>query len=157
LPPIPRTDGPAIFAAAAALLALLFLAPGSGRGQSANARTFGDFVLRYSAISTAQLPPSMLRKYSIERSDRHGLLNIAVEQKSDHSRMVHADVSAIVTDLFGQSVPVRFIETDEAGQIDYLGTFPLNGSGNYRFDVKVIAPGRTRAFELTFNRDYIVD
>ena len=59
---------------------LALLVPRTGRAdQSA---TFGDIVVRYSAISTDQLFPAVARSYGIERSKRNGLVNIAVERKS---------------------------------------------------------------------------
>lgn len=146
-----------VAAIALALLLLLLLVPRHGHGQPAHTQDFGDFIVHFSAISTSQLPREMASKYGITRSDDQGLLNIAVEQKSQHSRMVNADVGGTVTDLFGHTQPVHFIETDEAGEIDYLGAFPLNGTGNYRFRVNVGIAGRAQLYVVRFNRDYIVD
>ncbi len=140
-----------------ALFVVLSLVPGHGHGQSAHVQDFGDYSVRFSAISTMQLPAGPASKYAIARSNHQGLVNIAVERKGEPPRMVSADVSGTVTDLFGHALPVRFIRTDEAGEIDYLGVFELNGSGNYRFKIDVVAQGKTRAYTVRFNRDYFVD
>lgn len=141
--------------AAIALLLVLLLVPRHGRGQSM--QDIGDYVVRYSAISTEHLAASMAAKYGISRGHDHGLLNIAVEQKNSHSRMVRADVSASVSDLSGHQQTVKFQETEEDGQFDYLGQFTFSGSGSYLFTVKVTPPGATRAYVVKFNQDYVAD
>jgi len=146
-----------VIAAIAQALLVLLLIPRHAHGQTAHEQDFGDFVVHFSAISASQLPADMLRKYGIANDNHQGLLNIAVEQKTESSHMVSADVGGTVTDLFGHSHPVRFIRTDEAGEIDYLGVFPITGSGNYRFRIDVVAAGRTRPYTVRFNRDYIED
>jgi hypothetical protein len=155
-----------VLLAAIALLVILLLLPRHGQGQSV--QDFGDYIVHYSAITTNQLVGSVAKQYGIERSDRRGLLNIAVEAKTGgesrliqsnmiQSRMIRADVSASVGDLSGHVSPVHLRETSENGDIDYLGEFPLTGSGSYMFNVKVIPPGGTRPYVVKFSRDYVVD
>ena len=150
-----------VLLAAIALLVILLLLPRHGRGQSA--QDFGDYIVHYSAITTNQLVDSVARQYAIERSDRRGLLNIAVQAKAGgaarliESHMIRADISATVGDLSGHVSPIHLRETSENGDIDYLGEFPLSGSGSYVFDVKVIPPGGTRPYSVKFSRDYVVD
>ena len=144
-----------VLIAAIVLLLILLLVPRHGRGQSM--QDIGDYVVRYSAIATEHLAPAMAAKYGISRAHDRGLLNIAVEQKNSHSRMVRADVSATVSDLTGHQQAVEFKETEEAGQFDYLGQFTFSGSGSYLFTVKVIPPGGTRAHLVKFNQDYVAD
>lgn len=139
------------------LLLILLLVPRHGHGQSTAEQDFGDYVIHYSAIYTNQLLPDMARRYAIERAADRGLINVAVEEKGKPSRMVRADVNARVSDLFGHEQRIRFRETEEDGQVDYLGTFRLNGSGSYRFTVHVVAPGATQPYVVSFNRDYVVD
>ena len=144
-----------VLIAASALLLILLLVPRHGHGQSM--QDIGDYVVRYSAIPTEHLAPAMAAKYGISRAHDRGLLNIAVEQKNSHSRMVRADVSASVSDLTGHTQPIVFSETEEGGQFDYLGQFTFNGSGSYVFTVKVIPPGGTRSYVVRFNQDYVAD
>ncbi len=146
-----------VLAIAIALLLVLLLLPRHGGGQSISTQDFGRYVVHYSAISTNQLPESMAKRYAIARDASHGLLNVAVEEKGDGSRMVSADVSARVGDLLGHDQPLRMRETSEGGEIDYLGVFELNGSGTYRFSVRVTLPGATQPQVFMFNRDYVVD
>jgi hypothetical protein len=146
---------------AIALLIVLLLLPRHGQG--AQAQEFGDYIVHYNAIATSQLQAAMAKQYGIERSARRGLLNIAVEKIADASRhdgtthMMNADVRAEVSDLTGHKQPIALRETEENGDVDYLGDFPLSGSGAYIFTVKVTPPGHTQPFVVRFNQDYVVD
>jgi hypothetical protein len=146
--------GVALFAVL--LLLVLLLAPRPGHG--AQQQDFGDYVVHYNAISTNQLVDSMARQYHIERSAQRGLLNVAVEHKhTGGAQMVGAEISAEVSDLTGHRAPIRMRETSENGDVDYLGEFPLSGSGAYIFTVKITPPGQNQPFVVRFNQDYVVD
>ena len=142
------------------LLLVLLLLPriGEGAQEAANSQDFGDFVIHYNAISTNRLVDSMARQYHIERSSKRGLLNIAVEHRHDGTAsMVGAQISADVSDLTGHHAPISMRETSEGGDIDYLGEFPLSGSGAYIFTVKVTPQGNSQPFVVRFNQDYVID
>lgn len=141
---------------AALLLLLLLLIPKTGHGET---REFGDYVVRYNAIPTTALGADMAKSYGIERSNRNGLLNIAVQKKRDgaEAELVGAKLSGSVSDLTGHTHPIAFRETREGGDIDYLGQFPVDGSGTYLFTVSVAPAGGGAAYTLKFNQDYVVD
>jgi len=156
------------------VLLLALLIPRAGHADQT--ATFGDVVVRYSAISTDQLFPAVAQSYGIERSSRNGLVNIAVENKSslDAGEMISAVVTGKVADLTGHSRPIRFRETNEDGAVDYLGEFPIDASGTYVFTINV-SPGRSPSaaeamdglerpkvgqatpYTVKFNRDYVAD
>ena len=156
------------------MLLLALLIPRTGHADQT--ATFGDVVVRYSAISTDQLFPAVAQSYGIERSSRNGLVNIAVEKKSssDAGEMIAAVVTGKVADLTGHSRPIRFRETNEDGAVDYLGEFPIDASGTYVFTINV-SPGRSPSaaeamdglerpkvgqatpYTVKFNRDYVAD
>jgi len=143
---------------AVALTPMLLVLPRHGRGEDANDRDFGDYVVHFSAISTDQLLAGVASQYGIERSARRGLLNVSVERKGAPApHTVSADVVAEVRDLSGHRQPVPVRETSENGDIDYLGEFPLGGSGTYLFTLRVTPPGRVQPYVVTFNQDYVVD
>jgi len=147
-----------VFIVAIVVLVVLLLLPRHGDGHGEQARDFGDYIVHYSAITTNQLVAESAKNYGIERSDRRGLLNIAVQAKGgSEARMVGADVSTEVSDLTGHRLPIHLRETSENGDVDYLGEFPLSGSGAYVFTVKVTPPGHTQPYLVKFNQDYIVD
>jgi hypothetical protein len=139
----------------AVLLALLL--PRAGHANQSE--TFGDIVVRYSAISTDQLFPDSAHRYGIERSAHNGLVNIAIERKmpSGEPALIAANVSGRVADLAGHARPIRFRETQEEGAIDYLGEFPIDASGTYVFTIDVTPPGVTHPYTVKFNRDYVAD
>jgi hypothetical protein len=142
---------------AIALLVVLLLIPRPGHGQQ-QTRDFGDYIVHYSAITTNQLLADVARNYGIERSAHRGLLNIAVQTKGDaQARMINASVSAQVSDLTGHTTTIVLRETTENGDVDYLGEFPLSGSGAYIFVVNVVAPGHREPYVVKFNQDYVVD
>ena len=88
--------------------------------------TFGDIVVRYSAISTDQLFPEVAKSYGIERSSRWpGQYRGAEKRCRRQAATVAATVSGSVADLTGHRQPIAFRETSENGDIDYLGEFPI--------------------------------
>jgi len=139
------------------VLLLALLIPRTGHADQT--ASFGDVVIRYSAISTDQLFPAVAQTYGIERSNRNGLVNIAVEKKggTDASEMIAAVVTGKVADLTGHSRPIRFRETKEDGAVDYLGEFPIDASGTYVFTINVSKLGQTTPYTVKFNRDYVAD
>jgi uncharacterized protein DUF4426 len=138
------------------MLLLALLMPRAGHADQT--ATFGDVIVRYSAISTDQLFPAVAQSYGIERSSRNGLVNIAVEKKGGDGAgaMIAATVTGKVADLTGHSRTIRFRETNEAGAVDYLGEFPIDASGTYVFTVDVRL-GQATPYTVKFNRDYAVD
>jgi hypothetical protein len=138
-----------------ALLALLL--PRSGHADQS--LKFGDVVVRYGAITTDQLFADVAQRYGIERSPRIGLVNIAVERNSGAAEAapISAAVTGSVASLTGHGKPIRFRETKDEGGVDYLGEFPLESSGTYVFTIEVTPPGRTQAYTVRFNRDYVLD
>jgi hypothetical protein len=142
-----------------ARLLVLALAASLPRAGAAGESEFGDISVRYSAITTSQLFPAIAQRYGLERSDRNGLVNIAIEHKAGDrtSHMIAADVSGTVADLSGHRRPIRFRETNEDGAIDYLGTFAIDAGGTHVFTIVVNVPGHSQAYTVTFNRDYVLD
>ena len=146
-----------LIAAVIVLLLLALLLP--RRGHADQSATFGDTVVRYSAVSTEQLDAASARRYGIERGPKNGLVNIAVERKAadGSGEMIAAGVTGTVADLTGHRRPIRFRETRDEGGIDYLGEFALDASGTYVFMVDVRVAGRAQPYTVTFNRDYVLD
>jgi hypothetical protein len=141
--------------AAIAVMAILCFFPMTSKADSD--KEFGDYVVHYSAISTTQLVRAIAKQYGIERSPKNGLLNISVEQKSEMTHTVNADITAEVGDLTGHDKSIRMRETNENGDIDYLGEFALDGSGTYVFTVKVSPPGKAQPFVVKFTQDFVID
>lgn len=139
-----------IFFAAAGVLS-------STRSHAESEKTFGNYVVHYSAISTTQLQPAIAKQYGIERSSNKGLLNISVEQKSETSHTIVADITADAGDLTGHNKPIRMRETSENGDIDYLGEFDIDSAGTYVFTVKVSPAGQAKPFVVKFTQDLVVD
>ena len=102
-----------VLIAAIALLLILLLLPRHSEGAQPNTQDFGDYIVHYSAISTNQLMTEVAKSYGIERSGHRGLLNIAVQAKSnDQAHMIGANISADVADLTGHHTPIQVRETN---------------------------------------------
>ena len=134
------------------IAALFCIAPVIARADSD--ADFGNYIVHYNALSTNQLLPAMAKQYGIERSTHRGLLNIAVESKTG---TVRAHVTATVGDLTGHDNPVSMRETSEAGDIDYLGEFPIDASGTFVFKIKIVVPDQQQPFVVKFSQDLVVE
>lgn len=147
----------AIAVAVIIVLLLALLLPRTGHADQG--ATFGDIVVRYSAISTDQLLADVARRYGIERSPRNGLVNIAIERKAGDAEpaIIAATVSGSVAELTGRPQPIRFRETQDEGAVDYLGEFAIDAAGTYVFTIKVTPPGQAQPYTVRFNRDYVLD
>jgi len=140
------------------LLLLTLLLPRTGHAEQSS--NFGDVTIRYSAISTEQLPPEMAQRYGFERSNRQGLVNIAIEKMPSAGAvgaMIAANVSGNVADLSGHKQVIGFRETKEDGAVDYLGQFPISASGTYVFTIQVSTPGQPVPYTVKFNREYVLE
>jgi len=71
--------------------------------------------------------------------------------------MIAAKVSGNVADLSGHKRPIDFRETQENGDVDYLGEFPVDASGTYVFTIQVSTAGQDVPYTIKFNRDYVLD
>src|SRR5436309_1964678 len=95
-----------------ALLLMLLLLPRSGYGETLQ---FGEYIVRYSAVTTNVLPAQIAQSYGLQRSSRNGLLNIAVQKKQtgDEAALIGATLHGSVSDLTGHAHPITFRETRE--------------------------------------------
>ena len=56
-------------------------------GQNENYKDFGDYVVHFNALSTADLPAEVARGYGITRSKNRAMLNVSIIRKEeDHER-----------------------------------------------------------------------
>jgi hypothetical protein len=127
-------------------------------------QTFGDMTVHYSALSTARLLPAMAKAYGIARSERRGLVNIAIEKKAAGGKTapVRATVAGKAASLGGDSAPLRFRELVEDGTVSYISEFPLSAPDTYTFSITVTpetaAPeGAAPAYTMKFSQDFVAD
>ena len=123
-----------------------------------NSERFGVYEVHYNALVTGMLGADMARQYGITRSNRGGMLNIAVHKTADDgsSVAVPATLSAEAINLTGQKSPVTVREI--AGpDISYIGLFDVNGPDTFNFhDFDQAGKARRRhSHTLRFSQNFV--
>ena len=146
-----RRSGVAAWLLAASLLA----AACAARAQYAE--DFGAYRVRYSALPTEQLLPSVAQAYGIIRSRGRGLVNIAVQRSADGdtSAPVRATLDGIATALDGQRIALKFREIAEDGAVYYISEFPVSAPDTYRFSISITPESATSPYLLKFSQDFV--
>jgi hypothetical protein len=118
---------------------------------------FGAYEVHYNALATSTLSADVAKQYSITRSARGGMLNIAVQKPgADGSSVaVTATISGEATNLTGQKSPIAFREIAGA-DVSYVGLFEVKGPDTYTFTLS-IKPADAAAFTLRFNQNFVGD
>lgn len=115
-------------------------------------QSFGDLDVHYSAFNSSYLQPDIAAATGLVRSKRQGVVNIAVLKAGKASS---ADVNGSVSNLIGQSYPLKFKQVTEGPAIYYLAQFPFEGREVLRFTIKVTAEGAPHSFD--FNQEFFPD
>jgi hypothetical protein len=121
-----------------------------------NSQDFGDYVVHFNALNTDHLPPSVTREYDIKRSKNRGMMNIAVLRKTlgTPGKPVAAEVSAMATNLTGQSRDIKLREIREGTAIYYIGDFPITHEEVLRFTVTVKPESESDTYQVKFKQQF---
>lgn len=122
--------------------------------QSGEAETSVDgTIVHASVVQTSQLPESVAREYSLDRSPRTILLLVNIR---DVGRAPAPVISASVTDLLQHTTPVslRAVHVAQPGAdtVDYVGTVDATLPDTLRFAVIAKRGGATATVEVS--RDF---
>jgi hypothetical protein len=144
------------------LLTFLFIAFTCLSGSAVfaeNSQDFGDYVVHFNALSTAQLPPMVTKQYSIKRSKNRGMINIAVLHKTlgTAGKPISAEIRATATNLAGQKRDITLREVREDTAIYYIGEFPISHEETLRFNVHVQPTGLSEAHEVNFKQEFFTE
>ncbi len=139
------------FAAVFAVLAVSTSTPAAAQ----NSQAFGDTVVHFNAIPTLALGEAMAKRYAITRSNRVGLLNIAVQKtRADgSSEALTATISGEAVNLTGQRTPITFREIP-GDEVSYIGLFDARGPETYTFNLDIRPSGSTQALNVRFNHNF---
>jgi hypothetical protein len=110
----------------AATTALLIAFAGAASTASAqmHVRAEGDYVLRASTVSAANLPRAMRTEHNIPEGPNTGVLNVVVQHQTDGTlRNVQARVEVRARNLLGAETNVDVREVVADGFVSYLGTY----------------------------------
>ncbi|MBS0431531.1 MAG: DUF4426 domain-containing protein [Proteobacteria bacterium] len=118
---------------------------------------FGDYVVHYSALSTDLLSGAVADQLGVPRSPHQGLVNVTIlRDDGGRESPVAGSVQGNAVDLSGRSMRIRFREMKDSGGISWLGTFPVDGSDTFRFELTVTPDGGA-SHTIVFQQDYVPD
>jgi hypothetical protein len=129
-------------------------AASSSRGPSAEAESSVDgAIVHVSVVQTSQLPESVAREYSLDRSPRTILLLVNLRNLGSAPAPL---ISATVTDLMQHTTPVSLravhVVPADADTADYVGTVDATPPDTLRFTVIAKRGGATATVEVS--RDF---
>ncbi len=141
---------------AALIAGAVFAVLAAPRAQAQNASRFGDYEVHYNALATRALGAEMAARYAITRSDRGGLINIAVQRvAADGSSVaVPAAIRAEAVNLTGRKTPVQIREI-AGDEVSYIGLFEVEGPDTYTFTLSITPQGETTTHEVRFSQNFV--
>ncbi|GAB2890655.1 DUF4426 domain-containing protein [Microbulbifer echini] len=140
--------------AAAATLALLFLAAGAVAQQARiikNYEDFGDYRVVYSVFNSDFIQPDIAQKYQLVRAKDRAYVNVAVVKKVGGAKGLSAEMSGNATNLIQQSRPLKFTEIREGDAVYYLAPLRFENEETLTFNVDVTLPNGKKE-TVTFRR-----
>lgn len=140
-----------------AVLALL-ASTAPALADSGGTKTFGNYLVHYSALSTQLLNAEMAKQYSIERSPDRGLVNISVQKvAADETALaVAATITGEASNLTGQKTAITIREIPDL-YVSYIGLFDVVAPDTYSFTFKITPKDSNESFTLTFNKDFVAE
>lgn len=121
--------------------------------------TFGPYQLHYNTFESTFLTPEIAHQYGLTRSKARGLLNVAVtsQEQGKLPQSKRAIISASVTNLLGQIVPLEFITIEEGDSIYYLAPFTKTDDEILKFTVQAKLNADSQPMTVKFQRHVYVD
>ncbi len=122
----------------------------------ATSTDIGDYVVFYSAQSTADLPQEVAAAYGIARTANSAMLNVSIQRKSDQ-RAVAGAIEVAAVNLTGQLKHVTMRRIDEQEAIYYLGVTNVDNRETLIYTIYVTPEGGTEAASIRFKRQFYTD
>lgn len=111
-------------------------------------------VIHFNALNADFLSPAVAKQYDISRSSNRGLLNIAVQRKTETgAQAVPASVTARAINLNSQTKNFAMREIREGGAIYYIGDFSVRDQEQLKFIVDVV-PEQGHRQTVTFSQQF---
>lgn len=120
---------------------------------------FGQYQLHYNTFESTFLTPDIAHQYGLTRTKGQAILNIAVTTQAEGElpQSQRAMVSAKVTNLLGQIVPLSFITIEEGDSIYYLAPFTKTDDDILKFTVEAKISADSAPMTVNFQRHFYVD
>jgi hypothetical protein len=130
-------------------------------GEHENYRDFGEYVVHFNALSTAELPAEVARGYNITRSKNRAMLNVSIIRKEEGTtgRPVTGSVSARATNLTGQLKTVEMREIIEEGgaAVYYIGETQVANGETLIYTIDVTPINENSRFSATYKKQFFTD
>jgi len=124
-------------------------------------RDFGDYVVHFNAMTTADLPADVARGYGITRSGNRAMLNVVILKKEPGTtgKPVTGSVSARATNLTGQlkNVEMREIIEEGGAGIYYIGETTVSNGEVLIYTIDVTPINETSRFSATYKQQFYTD
>lgn len=146
----PPPQGRSVSTALLGLFAALLLQP----AMASQYERFDDLDVHYIVFNTTDLSPEMASRYDLTRAPDRGLINISGRRVADDGTTTPArlELEGSVTNLLGQSQPLRFREVEDPQAIYYLETIRFSDRETLRFRIQVTDTDTGRRHELRFQK-----
>jgi hypothetical protein len=117
----------------------------------AHVQTQGDYVMRVSTVSAANLPSAMLQEYGISSSANTAVLNVTVQQQAvGGPRNVPAQVQVQARNLLGVETSVDMRNVVANDFVSYLGVYNFLPREVLDFYVSAHPEGAAQPITLQF-------
>ena len=120
---------------------------------------FGEYQLHYNTFESTFLTPDIAHHYGLTRTKGQALLNVAVttQASGELPQSQRALVSANVTNLLGQIVPLTFVTIEEGDSVYYLAAFTKTDDDILKFTVNAKISADSAPMTVNFQRHFYVD
>jgi len=123
--------------------------------QAEQADTIGDYKIHYNAINSTMIQPDVASQYKILRSRFEGVINIAVQKKTDGTYVgIPASLSGSASNLLGQQQNLSFTEVREGKAIYYLSNVHFSNEETFRFKIDVKSNDGKLSHTVKFQRKF---
>lgn len=123
-------------------------------------KDFGEYVIHFNALRTAQLSPDIARQYGIVRSQNRAMLNVSILKKSEGTMgtPVTGSVSASAINLTGQLKDITVQEIKEGDSaVYYIGETSIADGETLIFTVDATPINEASRFTVRFKKQFFVD
>ena len=139
-----------IYTLAVALITLF-----TSAAEAEQKQQIGDWEVHYSAFNSTFIAPQIAAQYNLTRSEKRGLINIAVLDVDSETAVATA-VKGYVSNPRGGVQNLEFKEIKEGEAIYYLASFMFGDEELMRFTINFPAaknPNATLTFEQQFYQE----
>lgn len=137
--------------AAAPLFVAMLAVMSSGVSAQMHVQKNGDYILRASTVSAANLPPSMRTEHGIPSTPNTAVLNVIVQRQVEGAlRNVPARLEVQASNLLGAQTAVDMRSVVENNLVSYLGTYNFLPREVLNFRITARPEGAKQSITLEF-------